>query len=294
MSGTRLSVGDTEVLARKIALKTLEFESATSALERASALLRAKGLSGPVVERLLSSNPRAAELTLWVLRNGVAGTEGESFENLRSAVSAIGIDTVWRAALVANLVDYALLLLSAADAKMPDLVAQSWASAEMAFWLSDKHIVDPSDAFVQALFADVGVFALFFALPEVYKALARSDTQQPLAEFEQASLGIDHQHIGALILQDLKFPEKIVTFAEKHHKNALEMNMEEKLVKAAYVAVEVESCSAGLRTCAEELSLLILEAALLKESDVPELTSAVQRFLTRTSVISTLELPEAA
>lgn len=294
MQGTRLSGDDAAALAQKITSKTLECDSAASALERASSVVRARGLSVQVLERILASNSTAASRTLTVIEHGVVGSTGDKFDSIRVAVKVAGIDTVWYAALVANFTDFALALLKKARVENRGFVAPSLACAETAHWLSARHIVDPTDAFTRALFADVGLFAMIYALPEVYLAMAKSETQEPLCVIEQSLLGFDHQQIGALLLTKLKFPDAVVSFAAKHHTDPLMLTLEEKMVKAAYVAVESESSVTGLNTGVEGLSMPVLYGAMLKDADVPELMSVTRRFLARATKIVSLDVPDAA
>lgn len=294
MPGTRLPRDDVEVLAQKITRKTLECEPAVPALQRASSLIRARGLSDQVVERILTTNHNVAGLTLKVIEIGVAGSSGAKYDSIRSAVKAVGIDTVWHAALIVNLTEFAATLLKEAGVDSRGFVAPSLACAETAHWLSARHIIEPSDAFTRALFADVGLFVMIFALPEVYLAMANSATQEPQYVLEQTFLGLDHQQIGALVLDTLKFPDTVVSFAAKHHADPYELNLEEKLVKAAYVVVEAESSAAGLNTGVEGMSVPVLDGAMLDESDLPELISVASGFLTRATKLESLDLREAA
>lgn len=59
----------------------------SSALLRASALVRSRGLGARVVERILLSSPQVCAGTLRIVSEGVCGAKGKSWSNVTEAVN---------------------------------------------------------------------------------------------------------------------------------------------------------------------------------------------------------------
>ena len=172
--------------------------------------------------------------------------------------------------------------------------ASAWAAGETAAWLSEKHIVDPCDAFASAVLLDVGLLALVFSLPDVYSALQRAQSASTLVEFEQSALSLDHQAVSQHLLKMYRFPPEFAEFAAGHHGDPLNLKMEAKVTLAAIRAVEGAGGDCGLCTPAGELSQAVLEGALLKPQDSDKLLGIAVGALCRATSIGPIELPEAA
>lgn len=78
----------------------------------------------------------------------------------------------------------------------------------------------PTDiAFVLGLLHDIGRLVLAVHFPHDYnQALAyRAEHDVGLHEAELVTLGIDHAHVGAKLVERWSFPEEIVTAVARHH-----------------------------------------------------------------------------
>ena len=294
MASSRLPGLDVASTIQKVAENVLKNERAESALSRASAIVKVKGLSTPVVERIIASNPRTSGYALKILEVGLCGEPGTEHASVHDATDKVGIKIVWRAALLASYLDAAAALLSTSRLDPANFCASGWATAETAAWIGEKHIVDPCDAFASAALLDVGLLALVFALPDVYSALPGSASSNPLVEFEQSALGFDHQAVSELILKMYRFPAWYLELAAKHHGGPLELNMEAKVVLAAARAVETAGGDCGLSVTAGELSQAVTEGALLKPEDREELLSVAAESLAKASSVGCIDLPDVA
>ncbi len=77
---------------------------------------------------------------------------------------------------------------------------------------------EPDRAFAGALLQKVGIMALQYRLPSLYKAilLRQQDTGKPLHEIERFVIQTDHGEIGGSLLQSWGFAEDIADCAGKH------------------------------------------------------------------------------
>lgn len=294
MASSRLPGYDVSSTIQRIAENVHKIERAELALTRASSIVKAKGLSAPVVERVIASNPRTTGYSLKILEAGLCGEEGAEFESVRHATAQVGIKLVWRAAVLGSYLDLAGALLATTKLDPTPFCASAWSAGETAAWLSERHIVDPCDAFACAVLSDVGLLALVFALPDVYSALPGSPTAGPLVEFEQSALALDHQLVGQLLLGMYRFPPEFAEFAASHHGDPLELKTEAKLTLAAVRAVEAAGGDCGLGAHPGDLSQAVLEGALLKPEDRDELLEIAAGALDRATSVGIIDLPEAA
>ena len=293
MASSRLPGCDVASTIQKVADNVLKNERAESALSRASAIVRSKGLSAPVIERVISSNSRTTGYALKVLEAGLCGQQGAAHGSAREATGKVGIKIMWRAAVLASYLDIAGALLSTSRIEPSNFCASAWATAETASWISEKHIVDPCDAFACAALLDVGLLGLVFAIPDVYYALRRAMSTGPLVDFEQAALGFDHQAISELLLKVHRFPAPYSACAAGHHGGPADLSMEGKVVQVAVLAVESVGGDCGLSSPPVELSHAAMEGALLKPEDRDDLQAYAAESLARAASIGRFRVPEA-
>ena len=267
MSGSRLPDEGPGFLPKKVAELLRSDVRVAASLERASSLVRTLGLSARVIDRMLVGSPDVTGDTLAILARGVCERPGFVRRSVLEAFAGDSALDGGEAALVAVFADYARSALSRSGIDPRPVVATAWATAETAHWLARRHIVDPEEAFVTALFMDTGLVAMMYTLPEVYLAFAQSSDARSVLQFEQESLGFDHQEVGSAVLLRFKFPEPLAQFAALHHLPSLEQDMVGKVLHAASVAVGSVGGDFGLSTVAPEMDAQTLESALIKPSD---------------------------
>ena len=102
MASTRLPGCDVASTIQRIAENVQKNERAELALTRASSIVKTKGLSAPVIERVIASNPQTTGYSLKILEAGLCGEDGAKFESVRQATDQVGINIVWRAAEAAG------------------------------------------------------------------------------------------------------------------------------------------------------------------------------------------------
>lgn len=77
---------------------------------------------------------------------------------------------------------------------------------------------DPDEAFTAGLFQDMGMMAMFVAIPEEYvPLLAISESHEQLREDERRELGFDHAVVGAELAKKWKLQDTLVECIAKHH-----------------------------------------------------------------------------
>ncbi len=266
---------------RKVADMLRSDEVVNAALTRASALVRSRGLGSRVVERILLSSPIVCADTLKLAAQGVCGGPGQTFSSVTDAVNGPDLHGVWRAGVLASWAEFVTVATSR-TALNPRLVyGTGWANAETAYWAAGKHILDPDDTFLTALFVDTGLVALMYALPEVYAAFAAARESRPIDAFETEAFGFSHEAVGSAALRMFKFPEETALEASSHHAPLLSLGMSGKVLRAAMVAVGHAGGDFGLGTRPDPLDQRVLEGALLKPEHEPELRAVAVKSLRR-------------
>ncbi|MGD9790297.1 MAG: HDOD domain-containing protein [Phycisphaerales bacterium] len=91
---------------------------------------------------------------------------------------------------------------------------------------------DPDEAFTAGLFQDMGMMAMFVAIPEEYvPLLAEAESHEKLREDERRELGFDHAVVGAELAKKWKLQEAMVECIANHHEPENASPMSEKMVR---------------------------------------------------------------
>jgi hypothetical protein len=213
-------------------------------------------------------NDVSAEVLALVSR-GLCDEAPTNFKSLREALNSDRHKLVCRACLIAAWTDFVFSCSGSTGVSPSKIVATSLATAETAYWLAGRHVIEPEDAFRAAVLVDTGLVAMVYVLPEVYSSLASTKLAQPLQEFELASFGFDHQAVGEATLRLYKFPDELADFAQIHHAPSIEQDLAGKVLKAATVAVGAVGGDFGFTGPPIELDRQTLEGALIKPADGP-------------------------
>jgi HD-like signal output (HDOD) protein len=229
-----------------------------------------------MIERLVAATPQRAALTLAVLRIGTCQEAGVDYPDLGTAIKSAPLGTLWRSGLLAAYIEFAVQAVEQTGIAALDVVPTAWATAETAWWVATKHVVDPDEAFMAGLFVDIGLLALIHSLPEVYAAVASRPDAQPIELFEVESFGFDHGAVGAALLRTYKFPADLTDTVLHHHDPSQSLDMFGKVLRAATVAVANEGGNSGIPSSPPRLDLPVLEGALLKPAQEAELRAKAQ------------------
>lgn len=279
MSGSRLPDGSMGSMPRKVAELVRADENVHVSLARVSSLVRARGLSARVLERIIVASPTGADTTLRVMAQGLCGEPGKSYDSLAQALAAENLVPLWRAALIAGYIEFVQAAVERTGLNSTRLWGTSWAMAEMSHWVAERHVVDPDDAFVWGLLLDVGLVAMAYALPEVYAAYANSPDSRPAELFELESFGFDHATVGQDLLRVYKFSDTAIDLTASHHHPLRSLSMEGKVLRAAMVAVGAAGGDSGLGKPASPLDKAVLEGALLKPDQAEAVTATAKGYL---------------
>lgn len=263
---------------RKIASLMTSDRYTDQPLQWASSVVRSLGMSEGVLIRLLSSAPMLESATLQILGDSEVRDAG-------TALKRFGYNQVWRAALKACY--YGFTLKSVREPSIgPTLFAATAAAvADTAAWIAERHIVDPNEAFSVSLWSDCGLVAAMYAFPDVYATAYSRAIPRPLTRLESDAFGFDHQLVGSCVMRLYKFPQPFIDHCGRHELDLLDLNLEEKLVRAARTAVESVGGWHHPKDKTPELSTGVLAAALLRETDREALAD-----FARTSLGSSMRL----
>lgn len=142
-------------------------------------------------------------------------------DNLRQAVTFLGLDTVLTAALTLSLTAGRNL----SDRRSEEFRARRWnrsvhsaAIAEILSSLVDD--VESDEAFLAALLQDIGVYVIDLLEPEVYEELDPDGTHAQLVSTEIESFGADHAAVGSVLLEAWDLPPRIVDAIAASHREA--------------------------------------------------------------------------
>ena len=156
---------------------------------------------------------------------------------------------------------------------------RSITSAVAAELLSTTLQVKNEDAFVTALFHDIGVLTMFLSKGEDYALLLkeRKSSGTYLIDLEQQAYGFDHQQLGATLIASWGLPEKISEPIRYHHTNSMAPDEPQAMTETLRVAEQLSAiyCDAH---AAEKVRLLqddMLEIFALDAEQVRELVDQV-------------------
>ena len=294
MPGSRLPEDDHGFLPRKVAEMLQSDPQVHAALTRVSTLVRTIGLSPRVLERVMVSGNDVSDDVLALLSRGLCDEEPARFRSVREALDSDRHKGACRACLAAAWTDFVYLSAGSPGLSPSMIAATSLATAETAHWLAGRHVIEPDDAFTAAMLVDVGLVAMVYVLPDVYRTLAATRLSQPLQDFEQSSLGFDHQAVAEATLRLYKFPDEVAGFALNHHAPSIEQDLAGKVLKAATVAVEAVGGDFGFAGPAVELDQQTLEGALIKPSDGPVVLEYASSRLSAARAFAQRRKPSAA
>lgn len=137
--------------------------------------------------------------------------------NLQQAVALLGQKTLRSIAL-----SFSIVKTFSSD--MDDVIHQEfWRRSLTTSLIADRlsrrcKDVDPNDAYISGLLADIGMLALLQFKPEAYLPLYEAHAHGPeLVAAERATLGCDHAEFGARLLELWQFPPILSQAVAGHH-----------------------------------------------------------------------------
>ena len=143
-------------------------------------------------------------------------------ENIRQAVTLLGVDAVLTAALSLTMLATANGPSSMPAAFNRDRWKRSVHAAVCCQTLAHvTRTAVPGDAFLGGLLQDVGVQVVLRVDAETYRGLAGDCSHDDLVAAEIAHLGADHAAIGAALLEGWRLPDKIVDSVATSHDESL-------------------------------------------------------------------------
>ena len=156
---------------------------------------------------------------------------------------------------------------------------RSITSAVAAELLSTTLQVKNEDAFVTALFHDIGVLIMFLSKGENYALLLkeRKSTGTHLIDLEKQAYGFNHQQLGATLIASWGLPEKISEPIRYHHTNSMAPDEHQAMTEILRVADQLSAIYSDSHA-AEKVRLLqdeMLEIFALDAEQVRELVDQV-------------------
>lgn len=195
----------------------------------ASELHAASGVANTVVEKTANPNfvmsdvvaliERDPALTTRVLAAVNSSRYGMSrqISNLQQAVALLGQKTLRTIAL-------SLSVVSAFSEGIDEQIHREYWRRSLTTSLNADRLsrrfkhVDPDDAYVAGLLADIGILALLQFKPDAYLPIYEANPHGPeLIEAERAAFGCDHAEFGARLLELWRFPEVLSQAVAAHH-----------------------------------------------------------------------------
>ena len=199
-------------------------------------LLELLGVENVPTERIVELVTFDPALTARVLHrcNAAAFGSDRAVHDLSEAVPRLGYNEVYR--LVAAVVGESVLGGSQPGYGIGtgELWQHSVAAAVAARQLAQRRDADENLVFTAALLHDVGKLVLSGYLADSYASIVTQteNSGRSLQEVEQSLLGTDHAEVGAKLLEQWHFPDKLV-LAVRHHHDPIQARPFEQL--AAYV-----------------------------------------------------------
>lgn len=139
-------------------------------------------------------------------------------ENLRQAVTLLGVDAVITASLSLTLSTFSRNQNSPSKEFFNHRWTRSVHAAVAAQILATRVAgVVAADAFLASLLQDIGVQVVVRLEPEAYATASPDCTHDAIVAIEIELLGVDHAAIGAALLDDWKLPEHIVDAVRDSH-----------------------------------------------------------------------------
>lgn len=161
-------------------------------------------------------------LTVAVLRlaNSVRfGAPGRQFD-LRSSMSRLGRETLWRRALEQQVSGVLAGAVAAMGLRRGEMWRSALGGAIAAEALAIEHRTgDASLAFTCGLLRDIGMLALDAKFGEGYFAMVTAHGHEggSFVEAEHEALGFDHAQVGAALARRWRLPERVARAIERHH-----------------------------------------------------------------------------
>ena len=195
----------------------------------ASELHAASGVANAVLEKTADPNfvishvvsliERDPALTARILAAVNSSRYGMSrrISNLQQAVALLGQKTLRTIAL-------SFSVLKAFSADIDERIHREfWRRSLTTSLIADRlsrrcKDVDPDDAYISGLLADIGMLALLQFKPDTYLPLCEAHSHGPkLVAAERAALGCDHAEFGARLLELWQFPAVLSQTVAVHH-----------------------------------------------------------------------------
>ncbi|MEM8746904.1 MAG: GGDEF domain-containing protein [Actinomycetota bacterium] len=140
-------------------------------------------------------------------------------ENLRQAVTLLGLDTVLTASLTLSLTAGRNLSARRSESFRARRWNRSVHSAAIAEILSSfAPSVASDEAFLASLLQDIGVFVIDLLEPDVYEELDPDGTHEQLVAAERRGFGADHATVGSVLLEAWDLPPEIVDAVAASHR----------------------------------------------------------------------------
>lgn len=255
---------------RKIASLLTSDRFTDQPLNWASSIVRTRGMSPGVLHRVLCASPVLESMTLHIL-NSETYESGSGFADSGHAIANLGFDLVWRAAQLSCYSSLVSAAVRTPSLSSVFLSATAVATAETAAWIAERHIVDPNESFSLALWSEVGLIGGMYVFPDAYAAMYEHAENRTIESLEKEAFGFDHQTVGSCIMRLFKFPSMYVAQCARHEIELLELNLEEKLIRAAVVSVASIGGWWHPKNSRPNLSASVLAGALLRDSDKEDL-----------------------
>lgn len=186
------------------------------------------------IERNLSKDSMLAGRVLSVANSPFYGMAGK-IGSLNGACRILGTHTI-RNIIISAAVAGQFVPTSLSNINHAEIWRHAASVAAAARVFANKVDVDPNEAFTAGLLHDIGKLGMDHFFPEHYgKVIAfKKHHQCLLVEAENEILGVTHSDAGAVMAEQWKLPESIVTSIRGHHQPYKEP--EKKLSTLIYVA----------------------------------------------------------
>ncbi len=210
-------MGIRDAICRKIEEAT-DLPTLPEVIIKVEKLARDENSSASDLAKVMNHDPALTARVLRVANSAIYGARSP-ITSVTLAVARMGFTEVRNIAL-------SLSILKLFAGKGPVDYARFWKhslSVAFATRILSRHMRVPArntdDFFVTGLLHDVGILILEQYFAQIYHAaLASAQPSVSLSELETDKLGIDHAHVGSLLLKRWRLPEVIVEAVRCHHR----------------------------------------------------------------------------